>query len=441
MNHVNFKKLSEFQDNNEFYIQLIQKLENLKFKVCCQDLNLYKSIINYIYNDENLYLLSKLDKRKLKKDHMEEFRNKFKEHLKNNTLELSVEEFFNDYYCSYNIVKKINDKKDLHNQSFLFLMEYQKYLLDKVVYLNYPYVFKKITDYVKFNETLKKYINDIENTTINMLINSIIKFDIKKDNKFITYLSYWIRYGISEEINYINKDNNSSKFTGKTKSCFTNTDFTDKKLKNLMKYPHSIKQLKELKLEQNKSFRKNIENMKLMKIDLFTLFNVDEKTLTQSKLTKFLNSILINKEKRLILYTYLQNEDIKCYFDNNGIEIQNNKVSLYRCLNLVFLNDFHYNTTPICNIDDVTEHHHLSIEYNHDHDDIYDKLSQFLNENENKVLEQFKEGEIDELPSKIKRKIANLIHYNNEEEKICVVYPSNKKTITKTKYVNGKQEK
>ena len=252
-----------------------------------------------------------------------------------------------------------------------------------------------------------------------MLIHSIFKYDLTSNNKFITYLSYWVRHGINEEISIINKDSHKKTYTCKQR--FTINDFQDKQLKNLMNYSMHLKEKIKIKKDLNKSFRNKIDNMHLLDIDVFVLFDIDEEKLTQSTVVSSLNNMLKNKENRTILFNYLNKEKIKKYFDQYQIEIQNNKVSLYKCLSLIFLNDFYHNTTPTYNIDEVNEHYYLAINPEYDEYDIYEKLIPYLKDKDINELNKFKYGEIDDLPIRLKKKILNLLEYNNNEEKILKI--------------------
>lgn len=409
INNKDLKNIKIYQGNNEYYILLLNKLENIKTKLFIKDKNYFQELIKFIKNNE-LSLLNKIDKRK---------KTDFYDNIQNNITKEIIITYSSENFITNSILRKFEKNTGYKNKDIMLISDYQKYLIDKIVYLNYPYVFKKVIEYVKNNEYFKKYINDIENRTITMLIHSIFKYDLTSNNKFITYLSYWVRHGINEEISIINKDSHKKTYTCKQR--FTINDFQDKQLKNLMNYSMHLKEKIKIKKDLNKSFRNKIDNMHLLDIDVFVLFDIDEEKLTQSTVVSSLNNMLKNKENRTILFNYLNKEKIKKYFDQYQIEIQNNKVSLYKCLSLIFLNDFYHNTTPTYNIDEVNEHYYLAINPEYDEYDIYEKLIPYLKDKDINELNKFKYGEIDDLPIRLKKKILNLLEYNNNEEKILTI--------------------
>jgi len=244
----------------------------MNFKLFIKDVHFFINLIKFI-EEKDILLLNKIDKRK-KIDMIEKIAKLPLKNKKNQKEIITI--FCEQNYITNNILKRfIKETDNPKNLGLLTLSNYQKYLIDKVVYLNYPYVFKKVIEYIKHNDHLKNYSQDIENRTISMLITSIIKYDINSNNKFITYLYYWIRHGIKEEVAIINK------FTDKKnnieKNRFTISDFQDKQLKNLLSYSMNIKEKEKIKILLNKSFTKKIDNMHQLDLNVFELFNINEK--------------------------------------------------------------------------------------------------------------------------------------------------------------------
>jgi len=402
---LNFKKLENYRQNNEFYIDLINKIEEIKKEFMKNNKDIFYKVLKLLYDKKDFNILAKKDRRKLNREHLEEFYESFLEQeLKQNKI---IDTFFDNYYLSYSIIEEL--KNPLLNKICI----YQKYILNKVLYLNYPYVFKKITDYIKNNVGLKNHIDDIENTTLSIIISSIVKFKYDKKVKFITYLSYWIRYGIDEEVNYINK-NNQTKFNNLSNFRFSNSDFFDKNVKNIINNTKDSKLINKLKKQQKEKFKEYVQNMIDMNMDFLEIFDIDKTTLDLTGFVKFLNNILKSRESRTILYNFFYLKRNIVFFKNNNIDVNNNKISLYKCLNLLLLNDFHHKTIPIYNIDDVSGSS-LTFEINYNDDDIYYKLKKHLSDEENILLNKFQNEDIEDLPSSLREKLSNIIKMNNEE--------------------------
>jgi len=405
MKPLNFKKLEKYRENNEFYIDVINKIEDIKKDYLKKNVHVFEYLLKEIYDKKDFNVLAKLDRRKLNREHLEAFYLDFNKN-KDKKVDM-IDDFFEYYYLSYSIIQLVKDPV-LHKMSL-----YQKYLLNKVLYLNYPYVFKKITDYIKNNVALKNHIEDIENTTLSIIISSIVKFKYDKKVKFITYLSYWIRYGIDEEVNYINK-NNQTKFNNLSNFRFSNSDFFDKNIKNVIQNSNDNKLILKLKKQQKEKFKQYIQNMIDINMNFLEMFNINRHDLCLTTFVRFLNMILKNKESRTILYNFFTLRKNIGFFKNNNIEVNNNKISLYKCLNLLLLNDFHHKTIPIYNLEDVNSNY-LTFEINYNDDDIYYKLRKHLNDEENLALNQFQNEEIEELPPRLKEKLSTIIKMNNEE--------------------------
>lgn len=402
---LNFKKLENYRQNNEFYIDLINKIEEIKKEYMKNNKDIFYKVLKLLYDKKDFNILAKKDRRKLNREHLEEFYESFLE--QENKQNKIIDTFFDNYYLSFSIIEEL--KNPLLNK----VCSYQKYILNKVLYLNYPYVFKKITDYIKNNVGLKNHIDDIENTTLSIIISSIVKFKYDKKVKFITYLSYWIRYGIDEEVNYINK-NNQTKFNNLSNFRFSNSDFFDKNIKNLINNTKDSKLINKLKKQQKEKFKDYVQNMIDMNMDFLEIFNIDKSVLDLTGFVKFLNNILKSRESRTILYNFFYLKKNIVFFKNNNIEVNNNKISLYKCLNLLLLNDFHHKTIPIYNIDDVSNSS-LTFEINYNDDDIYYKLKKHLSDEENILLNKFQNEDIEDLPSFLRDKLSNIIKMNNEE--------------------------
>jgi len=155
---LKLKKLEQYRKNNEYYIKLLNKIEDIKEEYLLNNIKTFDEIIIFLNNNPKYYLINKKDKRKIKKEFLNNF---YKEYLENNTLknkQNKIKEFFELFYLTFNL---INNTKD---ENFKKIISYQKNILNKIIYLNYPYVFKKITDYIKYNNSYKIYIEDIENT-------------------------------------------------------------------------------------------------------------------------------------------------------------------------------------------------------------------------------------------------------------------------------------
>lgn len=403
---TNYKLINKYRKNNEFYIETINKIEEIKKNYFLKNKELFYIILEII-TKEDINILTKKDKRKLTKDNLKEFYLKFND-ITNEEKEEIINIFFEYYFITHYIILKINNKvlEDISS--------YQKYLLNKILYLNYPYVFKKIADYIKTNEHLKNYIDDIKNTTLSIIISSIVKFNSDKKVKFVTYLSYWIKYGIDTEISYINKSGQNNKYNNITNLRFANSDFFDRNITNVIKNSQNKKLVKQLKLQQKNHYKKKLKILLNLNIDLLGLYNIEIENLTLTLFVNFLNSILRNKEKRDLLFNYLV-KNARTIFEKNKIEINNNKTSLYKCLNFLLLDDFHYKTSHVYNINELNENSYLKSEVDFDEYDLYDKLNKVITDKEKIILEKFKLQEIDELPSELKLKFAKLIKFNKEE--------------------------
>lgn len=398
------KKIEKFRKNNEFYIDIINKIEETK-KIICKKNNgeSFFKILKYIIKNEDFFIMAKKDRRKLNRSHLENYFKLFNK--ENRTIEETntiIDDFFEYYYITYNLALKSE------NDILINLSNYQKKQYNKVLYLNYPYIFKKITDFLKNNNNYKPFISDIENTTLSIVMNSIIKFNNNKDIKFVTYLSYWIKYGIEEEVNYLNK-NNQTKFNNLSNFRFSNSDFIDKNIKNEIKNSKDKEEILILKKKQKEQYKLNIKNLLELNMNFFDCFNINYKNLNLTTFVKNLNNILKNKENRDILYNFLIKEENINFFKSKQIEVNNNKTSLYKCLNLLLLNDFHHKTIPIFNIEEAGNDDMLSFEINYFEDDLYFKLGKKLNEEDNDILKKFYYQEIDEIPNYLKSKISNLM--------------------------------
>lgn len=398
------KKIEKFRKNNEFYIDIINKIEETK-KIICKKNNgeSFFKILKYIIKNEDFFIMAKKDRRKLNRSHLENYFKLFNK--ENRTIEETntiIDDFFEYYYITYNLALKSE------NDILINLSNYKKKQYNKVLYLNYPYIFKKITDFLKNNNNYKPFISDIENTTLSIVMNSIIKFNNNKDIKFVTYLSYWIKYGIEEEVNYLNK-NNQTKFNNLSNFRFSNSDFIDKNIKNEIKNSKDKEEILILKKKQKEQYKLNIKNLLELNMNFFDCFNINYKNLNLTTFVKNLNNILKNKENRDILYNFLIKEENINFFKSKQIEVNNNKTSLYKCLNLLLLNDFHHKTIPIFNIEEAGNDDMLSFEINYFEDDLYFKLGKKLNEEDNDILKKFYYQEIDEIPNYLKSKISNLM--------------------------------
>lgn len=427
------KKIAKYRKENEFFVHTFHKLEQIKVNYLIKHPEEFLSILKFILVND-IHMISKIDKRKANKYDLDEIMSEVKKHyeiaslIDNNNqyiadyVEPSIKKFCDCFYLSLYLIRKSNDKE------LIDLCNMQHFFIDQLIYMNYPYIFQEINKYTKKNGVYRANIKDIENTTIEIIMSSIVKYDVTKNNKFVTYMSYWIKYGIEEEITYILKDI-KVKYNDATpiNYRFIVKHFIDGKIQKEIDYLKKTKGSKQdieaLELKKETSYQNYIANLCNDSINIFELFGYDTIT-PQSDIKEIvsaLNTIISKDSTRQKLLSYLQKTHLSIIEELSSTNSYSKEIAYYLILEIagvqesvykkdssnVNVNHMYLDSIPEKVEEDLKNHTYMD-EYL-----IFEKLSAHLSKESRTYLEQFKEQEINTLPHKTKREIREVLLKHN----------------------------
>lgn len=293
------KKIKKMQKNNQFFAKMFHFSEKIRSDYLIQNPEKLKIIVDYIKeNGKDVKLITKVDKRSTNIEDIQIYFDNGE-----------YDKIFKNFYFTSFLVELPKDKmlSKINNYHMSFCNE--------LLILNYPLVFDVVYKTVKATPSYHIYFNDIKNTTMEVIVSSIVKFNLSKGFMFSTYLSYWVKYGVDEELKYILADikmkysNNVPihyRFIGK---IFIDKSYDMKILRlNDMVGKSSIgnekkKELREkiykLKKEKSDSYKKYIQRVLDSNFNFFELlgFNISYESSVKS-LIDSLNKIITKKEYR-----------------------------------------------------------------------------------------------------------------------------------------------
>lgn len=293
------KKIKKMQKNNQFFAKMFHFSEKIRSDYLIQNPEKLKIIVDYIKeNGKDVKLITKVDKRSTNIEDIQIYFDNGE-----------YDKIFKNFYFTSFLVELPKDKmlSKINNYHMSFCNE--------LLILNYPLVFDVVYKTVKATPSYHIYFNDIKNTTMEVIVSSIVKFNLSKGFMFSTYLSYWVKYGVDEELKYILADikmkysNNVPihyRFIGK---IFIDKSYDMKILRlNDIVGKSSIgnekkKELREkidkLKKERSDSYKKYIQRVLDSNFNFFELlgFNISYESSVKS-LIDSLNKIITKKEYR-----------------------------------------------------------------------------------------------------------------------------------------------
>lgn len=427
------KKIIRYRKENEFFVHTFHKLEQIKVNYLIKHPKEFSNILTFVVNND-IHMISKIDKRKANKYNLTEILEDLENALKSDqfidnnvqyiidNVEPLVKTFCECFYLSLYLIKKSNDKQ------LIDLCSMQHFFIDQLIYMNYPYIFKEINKYTRKNGVYRANLKDIENTTIEIIMSSIVKYDINKNNKFVTYMSYWIKYGIEEEITYILKDI-KVKYNDATpiNYRFIVKHFMDNRIQKEIDYLKKTKgskiDIEALEIKKSNSYKEYIQRLCNDDINIFALFGYEDITPENDikDIVNVLNQIISKDTTRQTLLTYLQKTHLSTIEELSSSNSYSKEIAYYLILEIagvpeniykkdssnVNVNHIYLDSIPEKVEDDLKSHTYMD-EYL-----IFEKLSSLLSKESRHYLEKFKTHEINTLPHKTKKEIKEALLKHN----------------------------